>query len=78
MPIDYYIGQWKHTHTSYQALTTVLPKARLDSKTGGWFKIPMMACLQDCKGLFLYQSEVFMWSLGGTKREIIYIWHTSQ
>jgi hypothetical protein len=66
MPYQLFMGQWNHSLTcltkflqgSYQSKT-------VEGTTGGSFVIPVRAWHQDCKGLFLYRSEVFMRSLGG-------------
>ena len=59
---------------SYQGLTKFLPTQAVDGTTGGWYVIPVRVCHQDCKGLFLYRSEVYVELGRHVKEKQIYIY----
>ena len=66
------LSRSQQKETPYQALTKFLPMQAVGGTTGGWFVIPVRQWYQDCKGLFLYRSEVYV-ELGRYAKEQICI-----
>ena len=56
--------------SSYKVLTN----ASSGGTTGGWFVIPVRQWYRDCKGLFLYRSEVYVELGRHVKEKQIYIY----
>ena len=79
IPINYYMWMVEtQSHTSYQALTSVLTNAKqwmVQPVAGSWY-LPRGCETKIARILFLYQSEVYMWILGGTQmNKYMYVAH---